>query len=282
MTIGADIAPSTTEGGTGVAGLSKAVTVISEGQYNAVGEPATSLSPATITAMVGMKKGEALTIAPTVTKAMDALSAKAASSDYPANVAAAAALVNLTTLQNNIFNPSAQGDFGSIVGQIQGHIETSHNLINTSNFLSNSSFSDFGSGISDLGSMSDRGMTNILGSFSGAASAMTSTGTMFSGIDIKNFGSPTGLVQSLQNNKLANITGVNQKLTEAGVNLNDLDNPVYKDQISQVMGSITDPRAINISADQFNITDPFGGLPTYTGTDGSLYNNSASKLLGGS
>ena len=58
MTIGADIAPSTTEGGTGVAGLSKAVSVVSEGQYNAVGETATSFSPATITAMVGMKKGE--------------------------------------------------------------------------------------------------------------------------------------------------------------------------------------------------------------------------------
>lgn len=272
MTIGADIAPSTTEGGTGVAGLSKAVTVISEGQYNAVGEPATSLSPATITAMVGMKKGEALTIAPTVTKAMDALSAKAASGDYPANVQAAAALVNLTSLQNNIFSPADQGSFGSIVGQVQGHIETSHNLINTSNFLANSSYSDFGTGIKDLGSMADRGLKNVLGSFSGAGAAMTSTGTMFNGIDVKNFGSPTGLVQSLQNNKLANATGVNAKLAAAGVNLNDLDNPVYKDQISNVLGSIKDPTAINTAADQFNITDPFGGLPSYSGSDSSLYN----------
>jgi hypothetical protein len=272
MTIGADIAPSTTEGGTGVAGLSKAVSVVSEGQYNAVGEPATSFSPATITAMVGMKKGEALTISSSVTKAMDALAIKAASSDYPANVQAAAALVNLTTLQNNIFNPADQGSFGAIVGQVQGHIETSHNLINTSNFLSNSSYSDFGTGIKDLGSMSDRGMKNVLGSFSGAGKAIESTGTMFNGISAKNFGSPVGMVQSLQKNKLANATGVNQKLAAAGVDLNDLENPIYKDQISNVLASIKDPTAINVTADQMNIKDPFAGLPTYTGDDSSLYN----------
>ena len=279
MPIGADIAPSTTEGGTGVAGLSKAVTVISEGQYSAVGEPATSFSPATITAMVGMKKGEALTISSTVTDAMVALQAKAASSDYPANVQAAAALVNLTTLQSTIFNPADQGGFGAIAGQVQGHIETSHSLINTSNFLSNSSYSDFGTGIKDLGSMSDRGFTNILGSVTGAGAAMASTGTMFNGISAKNFGSPVGMVQALQNNKLANATGVNQKLVDAGVDLNDLENPVYKDQISNVLASIKDPTAINVTADQFG-QNPFAGLPSYTGDDSSLYNTQ--NALGGS
>ena len=278
MTIGADIAPSTTEGGTGVAGLSKAVTVISEGQYNAVGEPATSFSPATITAMVGMKKGEALTISPAVTKAKLAL-ANVDPSD-PNYTAAQNALTNLTALQNNIFSPADQAGFGSIVGQVQGHVETSHNLINTSNFLSNSSYSDFGTGIKDLGSMSDRGFTNILGSLPGAGKAIESTGTMFNGISAKNFGSPTGLVQSLQKNKLANATGVNQKLVDAGVDLNDLDNPVYKDQISQILGGIKDPTAINVTADQMNITNPFAGLPSYTGSDASLYNTQ--NALGGS
>jgi len=269
MAIGADIAPSTTEGGTGVAGLSKAVTVISEGQYNAVGEPATSFSPATITAMVGMKKGEALTISPAVTKAKLALAS--VSPLDPNYTAAQSALTNLTTLQNNIFSPADQAGFGSIVGQVQGHIETSHGLINTSNFLSNSSYSDFGTGIKDLGSMSERGFTNILGSLPGAGKAIESTGTMFNGISAKNFGSPVGMVQALQNNKLANATGVNQKLVAAGVDLNDLENPVYKDQISNVLAGIKDPTAINVTADQFG-QNPFAGLPSYTGSDASLYN----------
>jgi hypothetical protein len=270
MTIGADIAPSTTEGGTGVAGLSKAVSVVTEGQYNAVGESATSLSPATITAMVGMSKGQALSISSSVTKAMSALSSVPPSD--PNYAAAQGALTNLTTLQNNIFNPADHGSFGSIVGQVQGHIETSHNLINTSNFLSNSSYSDFGTGINNLGSMADRGLTNTLGSLPGAGKAIESTGTMFNGISAEKFGSPVGIVQSLQNNKLANATGLNQKLVDAGVDLNNLDDPVYKDQISQVLGSVNNPAAINTTAEQMNITDPFAGLPTYTGTDSSLYN----------
>jgi hypothetical protein len=120
--------------------------------------------------------------------------------------------------------------------------------------------------------MSDRGFTNVLGSLPGAGKAIESTGTMFNGISAKNFGSPTGLVQSLQKNKLANATGVNQKLVDAGVDLNDLDNPVYKDQISQILGSIKDPTSINVTADQMNITNPFAGLPSYTGSDASLYN----------
>ena len=281
MAIGADIAPSTTEGGTGVAGLSKAVSVVTEGQYNAVGEPATSLSPATITAMVGMKKGEALTISSTVTKAMDALALKAASSDFPANVQANAALASLTTLQSTIFNPADQGGFGAIVGQVQGHIETSHKLINTSNFLSNSSYSDFGRGIKDLGSMGDRGMTNVFGSLPGAGKAMSSFGTMFNGIDVKQFGTPSGLVESLQNNKLANATGVNQKLAAAGVDLNDIHNPVYADKISSVLTNIKDPAAINTTADQFGINNPFAGLPSYTGSDSSLY-KTPDFLTGGS
>ena len=281
MTIGADIAPSTTEGGTGVAGLSKAVSVVTEGQYNAVGEPATSLSPATITAMVGMKKGEALTISSTVTKAMDALALKAASSDFPANVQANLALANLTTLQSTIFNPADQGGFGAIVGQVQGHIETSHKLINTSNFLSNSSYSDFGTGIKDLGSMGDRGMTNVFGSLPGTGKAMSSFGTMFNGIDVKRFGTPSGLVESLQNNKLANATGLNQKLAAAGVDLNDIHNPVYADKISSVLTNIKDPAAINTTADQFGINNPFAGLPSYTGSDSSLY-KTPDFLTGGS
>jgi hypothetical protein len=230
--------------------------------------------------MVGMKKGEALAIAPSVTQAMAALSAKADSLDYPANVQAAAALTNLTTLQNNIFSPSDQGSFGAIVGQVQGHIETSHTLVNTSNFLVNSSYSDFGSGIKDMGSMSERGLTNMLGSLGGAGKAIESTGTMFNGISAKNFGSPLGLVQSLQNNKLANATGVNQKLAAAGVDLNDLENPVYQDQIKNILTNIKDPTAINVTADQMNINNPFAGLPSYTGDDSSLYNTQ--NALGGS
>jgi len=249
----------------------KAMTVVTEGQYNTLGQPAASISPATLTAMVGMAKGQALTIAPSVTSAMAKLQAEISANTALAP-AATVALNNLTTQQNNIFNPGDQGGFGQLLGKIHGHINNATDITNATTFLSNSSYSDFGSGITDLGSMADHGLTNSFGSLKGAGAAMASTGSMFNGVDIKNFGTPTGLVQSLNNNKLGNATGVNALLAQNGVPLNDLDNPVYTDQINQVMGSVKNPEAINTAADQFGITDPFGGLPSYSGSDSSLYN----------
>jgi hypothetical protein len=132
-----------------------------------------------------------------------------------------------------------------------------------------------------MSSMGDRGMTNVFGSLPGAGKAMSSFGTMFNGIDVKRFGTPSGLVESLQKNKLANATGVNQKLADAGVDLNDIHNPVYADKISSVLTNIKDPAAINTTADQFGIDNPFAGLPSYTGTDSSLY-KTPDFLTGGS
>jgi hypothetical protein len=258
-------------------------TTVADGQYVAIGMPKGGLTPATITAMVGMAQGNgvAIDLAANVKTAMDNLQTVASSSTYPANVNAQAALSALTTVQSKLFNKDDAGGFGTIVGKIQSHIANSNDVLNTTNFLSNSSYSDFGSGITDLSSMGDRGLTNILGSLPGAGKAMASTGTMFNGIDVKNFGTPSGMVEALTKNKLANATGVNQKLIEAGVDLNDIHNPVYADKISSVLTNIKDPAAINATAEQFEINNPFAGLPSYTGSDSSLY-KTPDFLTGGS
>ena len=261
----------------------RSMTTVADGQYVAIGMPKAALTPATLTAMVGMAQGggAAIDLAPKVTQAMNNLQTVASSSDYPANVNAANALSALTTVQSKLFNKNDAGGFGTIVGKIQSHIANSNDVLNTTNFLSNSSYSDFGSGITDMSSMGDRGLTNILGSLPGAGKAMASTGTMFNGIDVKNFGTPSGMVEALTKNKLANATGVNQKLIEAGVDLNDIHNPVYADKISSVLTNIKDPAAINATAEQFKINNPFAGLPSYTGSDSSLY-KTPDFLTGGS
>jgi hypothetical protein len=252
----------------------RSMTTVADGQYVAIGTPKAAITPATLTAMVGMAQGggAAIDIAPKVNDAMTKLQTVASGTDYPANVNAQNALNTLTSIQGKLFNKDDAGGFGAIVGKVQSHISNSNDIVNSTTFLKNSSYSDFGSGITDMSSMGDRGLTNVFGSLSGAGKAMSSTGSMFNGIDIQHFGTPSGIVESLQNNKLANATGLNQKLADAGVDLNDIHNPVYADKISGVLGSIKDPAAINASADQFGITDPFGGLPTYKGTDSSLYN----------
>ena len=261
----------------------RSMTTVADGQYVAIGMPKAALTPATLTAMVGMAQGGgiAINLAPKVTEAMTNLQTVASSSTYPANVNAQAALNTLTTVQSKLFNKDDAGGFGTIVGKIQSHIANSNDVLNTTNFLSNSSYSDFGSGITDMSSMGDRGLTNILGSLPGAGKAMASTGTMFNGIDVKNFGTPSGMVEALTKNKLANATGVNQKLIEAGVDLNDIHNPVYADKISSVLTNIKDPAAINTTAEQFEINNPFAGLPSYTGSDSSLY-KTPDFLTGGS
>jgi len=258
----------------------KAGTVIAENLKLALSTASGSLTPSTITAMVGISAGTALQLAPDVQNVMTALAAKAASGDYPANVQAGIALTNLTSLQSNVFPSGNHAALGSFLNQAQAHIGDATDLQNTTNFISNSSFGDFGSGITNMSSMLDQGLTGKFGSLSAAGAALSSSGSMFNGIDPKNIGSPAGLVQALNNNKLGNASGVNAKLAAAGVNLNDLTNPVYASKIAQVTGSIKDPAVLNTVADQFGQT-PFGGLPSYTGSDSSLYNNSASKLLGG-
>jgi hypothetical protein len=252
----------------------RSMTTVADGQYVAIGTPKAAITPATLTAMVGMAQpnGAAIDIAPKVNEAMAKLQLVASDPTNPSNVAAQNALTTLTTIQGNLFNKNDQGGFGAIVGKVQSHISNSNDVLNSTTFLKDSNYSDFGSGINDMSSMGDRGMTNVFGSLPGAGKAMSSFGTMFNGIDVKRFGTPSGLVESLQNNKLANATGLNQKLADAGVDLNNIHDPVYADKISGVLGSIKDPAAINTSADQFGITNPFAGLPSYTGSDASLYN----------
>jgi len=251
----------------------RSMTTVADGQYVAIGVPKAALTPATLNAMVGMAQGggAAFDLAANVKTAMDNLQTVASSGSYPANVNANTALNTLTTIQSKLFNRDDAGGFGTIIGKIQSHIANSNDVLNTTNFLSNSSYSDFGSGINDMSSMGDRGLTNIFGSLPGAGKAMASTGTMFNGIDVKHFGTPSGMVEALTKNKLANATGVNQKLIDAGVDLNDIHNPVYADKISSVLTNIKDPAAINATAEQFEINNPFAGLPSYTGSDSSLY-----------
>lgn len=257
---------------------SQAGSVVAENQHVTLGTASAAVTPATATAMVGINQNIALDLNANVKIAKDKLttiSANVGGAYSAAEVSAATtALSSLNSLHSSLgFGGSPnQAAFGSFLNQAHNHVKDSISLRQSTDFMANSSWSDFGSGINNLSSSVDRGLTNQIGSFKGAGAAIASTGTMFNGIDIKNFSSPTGLVQSLQNNKLANATGVNQKLVDAGVDLNDLDNPVYKDQISNVLGSIKDPTAINVTADQMNITNPFAGLPSYSGDDSSLYN----------
>jgi len=247
-------------------------TVVSENQYNTVGKPKGSLTPATMTAMIGIHKsdGSAIDKAPNVKLVEDKLAAIAADVTNPNQAAAQTALTNLQNGQAKLFNKNDCGGFGSIVAQCDSHIRDSHDIMLTQQNLAGTDFSSFGQGVKDMGSMGDRGLTNSFGDLKGAGAAINSTGGLFNGVEIKSLGTPGGIVEGLNNNKLGNATGLNKALKDQGVNLNDIHNPAYKDRIEGVLGNINDPAALNASAEQFG-TDPFADLPTYSGSDSSLY-----------
>jgi hypothetical protein len=56
----------------------------------------------------------------------------------------------LTNIQSRLFNRDDAGGFGKIISSIKSHQNDTNDLLNTTNFLSNSSYSDFGSGITDM------------------------------------------------------------------------------------------------------------------------------------
>lgn len=259
---------------------SKSATTIVDNLKVTLATPAAALTPSTFTAMIGISQGSALSLAAPVQNALSKLS-DIASSNSSANVSAAAALSSLNSFHSSLgFGGTPNhAAFGSFLNQMDTHIKDSMEVRKATDFMANMSYGDFGAGIKDMGSMADRGMSNVLGSVPSIGATMASAGTMFNGVDVKDFGSPLGLVKSLQSNKLANATGVNEKLTAAGVDLNDLDNPVYAEKISMVMGNINDPAAISAAANQFGVANPFAGLPS-AGTNNSL-NSAAASITGG-
>jgi hypothetical protein len=301
----------------------KAMTSVTEGQYQTLGLPKGGLTPATLTAMAGLSQGGGLQVPdamknmvssmqsnafsqvsaiPELSSALTsagitsatalnptALSSVLATVQANANVSpsAQAAISSLTgagsplanmmaatsalsTLQSKLLpagNPAAFGDF---LLQAKSHVLDSIDIKKAVNAINAQDFSTVGAGATNMSSMVDRGLTATLGSTAAAGAALKATGTMMEGTDPAKMGTPGALVESMTKNKLANATGLNAKLAAAGVNLDDIHNPVYTDKIQSVLSSIKDPVVLNVAADQFNQT-PFAGLPSYSGSDSSLY-----------
>ena len=182
----------------------------------------------------------------------------------------------------------------------RGHIADAIEIKKVTAFTANQTLDSFGSGMKKMSSLSSNGLGGAMGNMAAAGAALAAAGPMFDLGDIKNMGSPVGLVKKLLGSKMSNSTGVTGELTKAGVDINDLENPAFADKISKVMGNIKDPKALKDVAEQFGIkppgglpevgkqsfaalaaANPFAGTPGYTGADSSLNTNAGATLLGG-
>jgi hypothetical protein len=190
--------------------------------------------------------------------------------------------------------------FMSKFNAARGHIADAIEIKKVTAFTANQVLEGFGSGMKKMSSLSSNGLDGVMGNMAAAGAAMAAAGPLFDMGDIKNMGSPLGIVKKLLGSKMSKSTGVTGELTKAGVDINDLENPSFADKIGKVMSSITDPKALKDVADQMGIkppgglpsvgkqsfagiaaANPFTKLPGYSGADSSLNTSAAATLLGG-
>jgi len=261
-----------------------AMASVTEGQYVAIGTPANSITPATLTAMVGMAKGEGLQVHPNLSAAQTRLAnlyIDNPSLGTKANTAASA-LSTLSGHASSIFS-GGMGSFGTVLGRVKAHIRDAGEVIQAQNFMANTNFSDYGDGITNMSSLTTQGLESLGDPKSVAATLQNMSGSF----DLKNmasFGKPGAFVEKLQSLRVANSSNLNSMLTKAGVDLNNINDPTQVAKMNKVLGSITDKQTLTNIADRMGTlkgNNPFVGVKSYTGADASV-NTGASSLLGGS
>ena len=230
---------------------SKASSTVVESMKVALATASAAITPATLTAMVGIKEGSALTLPASVTGAMSGLGAIAGNILHPLYGAASAALTNLTNFQANLMPAGNHAAFGSFLNQAQGHIGDSIEINKATTFMSGTSFEEMGKGITNMSSMATQGLDGALGSLPNAASAFEAAGPVFDLNKISSLGSTTGFVDKLNSVKLGNASGVNAAIAAAGL---DMTNPEHAPAISKIVGSIKDPAIIATIQDQLKIS----------------------------
>ena len=257
----------------------RSMTTVADGQYVAIGMPKAALTPATLTAMVGMSRGwgNGLSVSSSVTNAIANLRAV---DPLDPNYTVAQNAADELEAQRNKLTAGGPAAFMQKFNAARAHIADANEIDVTTTFLGSTSFENFGSGVKDMNSLATRGLDNSIGDLSQASAVMEKAGGMFDMKNMATFGTAGGFAEKLKSAKLGNATGVNEALTKAGVDINDLSNPAFQDSIKKTMSGITDPKAIKDVSEQFNV-NPFAGLPAYQGTDSSLETNAASNLLGG-
>lgn len=255
----------------------KAGSVIAENLKVTLATPAGAITPSTLTAMVGIAKNEALVAGPKVQAALQSMALK--SSELTATIAAkqaavppqdASAEITFKALVDDtrskvlahhatIGLTTNQPAFGSFMAQAQSHINDANEVKDSVDTMKAMSFSDLGSGISKVSDMATQGLKGAMGSLASTASAISAAGPCFDMKDMGNFGSPVGLVNKLNSVKLGNASGVNDVLSKAGVDLNRLNDPVYKNTVAQGLNTVTDPKVIETVTKQLKVS-PFGKI----------------------
>ena len=255
-----------------------------ENKFSTLARDAASITPTTLTAMDGINQDLALRQKPVcsalITKLKSA-NGNIASPNYHPDWA------NLNTLGNTMETQSnkqlvSNTQFGAMFSQATNHVESAQQLRLKTDFIANTSFPDYGSGITSMSDTLDQGMTSSFGDLNASAKAMSATKGVFDPSDMKTFGTYEGLYKSMNKNKLANFSGLNENIDKYNIDTSKLNDPAYQDQANAAFSSIKDPATLQTMADQFDLPtntvtaqpphqfNPFEGMQGYTGSDASV------------
>ena len=255
-----------------------------ENKFSTLARDAASITPTTLTAMDGINQDLALRQKPVcsalITKLKSAQGNIALPNYHPD-------WGNLNILGNTMQTQSnkqlvSNTQFGAMFSQATNHVESAQQLRLKTDFIANTSFPDYGSGITSMSDTLDQGMTSSFGDLNASAKAMSATKGVFDPSDMKSFGTYEGLYKSMNKNKLANFSGLNENIDKYNIDTSKLNDPAYQDQANAAFSSIKDPATLQTMADQFDLPtntvtaqpphqfNPFEGMQGYTGSDASV------------
>ena len=162
---------------------------------------------------------------------------------------------NLEIQSNKIISGIA-----SYFGQAMSHVKLANTMKDTTDFMSNVSFSSLGSGISSVSSVSDQGLSSTFSNINAVTETLVNAGAVYDISDMSTFGTPGGLVHSIIKNKLGNSSGLLKQLSDANVDIKQVDDPAYLSQVMYALQQINDPVVLNTITDQFNMFSTISSL----------------------
>lgn len=264
--------------------VSKTSTVVIEGHTVSLAPGgSSSTTPSTLTVMCGMAAdaantatGAALSVSSTVTDAISSMTSYASNVGGVLGTNISNAAAALETQSNKILAGAH-----SYFNQAISHVKDSEALKSATDFMSSVDFPDLGSGITDMASMAQQGLSATLGDLGSAASVMQEAGKVFNVADMATFGVAGGLVTSLISNKLANYSGLNAELGHAGVPISEINDPAFIPQINNALSKIVDPTILSDVTSHFGLTSgSFSSLADLTNIN-NFNIPGADSLIGG-
>lgn len=199
-------------------------------------------TPLTLKVMEGVADHSAFRVSPIVANAIVKMNSYA-SSISGSNPSLSS---NITTASQTLSTQSSTilSCVSVYFPQIVAHVDSSINIKNSVDFMANVNYKDFGSSMTKIDDCLDHGIVSLFGDLTVIAAVLQIAGKIYDLSNMRTFGTPGGLVQSLIDNRLSDSIGLTDQLSAWGVDTNNLYDPAYQERIINALKSVTDQSSL--------------------------------------